>query len=772
MPSSRQLAAILFTDIAGYTAMMQENESAALAVVRHYTAVLGDIVGGHLGTIVNDFGDGHLCTFTSATEAVRCALELQSRLQKEPRVPLRIGLHIGEVIFENEKPFGDGVNVASRIQSLGVANSILFSAEIHSKISNQAEFKTTSLGTFRFKNVTTPMEVFALANEGLVVPARENIEGKLERNGSSVEAASISKKRKRNFAVTSIIALALAMVVYISYEKWLAEPEEKSIAVLPFKNLSTDPNDQYLADGFYEEVINMLSMQQQLVVIGKASSDQVAMAGMTSSDISKKLNARYLLSGTVRKDGDNLRITTHLEDAASGRIVNTKTLDRKIADYFNMQREVATRVVNDVGIILGEGAEMVPGTSNLKALEYYKKAFTKISDLQRIALVKKAVEEDSTYLLAWSSLVSSYLFQYGNFGDSTDLRAAQAAKFRIEAIDKQGYIARITNMEFSYWVLKDYEQVIREANQVLLINPSSSRGLSRRGYAYRRLGKNQEFINDFLLLLRRNPLSLAAKRDIAFTLLSNGQTREAKRFLADLRESGFIGVYYAASLTCLVFESKMNKLDSLAAEWDNDANQSLTEEDKKELRLVKNVVASFYQRDYTALLVPFRIRADPPPEARITFDSAMSFRLSGDSLRSNALFLRSKKLYEKAAAKKAASLESLLANLEYAITLAALGEPAWEKVLAKSKQGLIPFYEGYYYERSTIACIMAGRREEAMKLLTESKKRNILISMDGSIRPFWPLLKNNPLLDPIRKEPGFEKLWDGKHFKALIVFQD
>src|ERR1039457_5953735 len=170
MQQNRQLAAILFTDIVGSTAVMQQDEQAALLMNKRYVAVLKQSVESHGGEILNDYGDGSLCTFSSATQAVRCAMQIQQKLQNEPKVPLRIGLHVGEIFFEDGKVFGDGVNIASRVQSLGVANSILFSSEINSQIKNQQEFKSVTVGKFEFKNVDEPMEVFALSKEGLIVP--------------------------------------------------------------------------------------------------------------------------------------------------------------------------------------------------------------------------------------------------------------------------------------------------------------------------------------------------------------------------------------------------------------------------------------------------------------------------------------------------------------------------------------------------------------------------------------------------------------------------
>lgn len=180
----RRLAAILFTDIVGYTQMMQHNEIKAIETIKRHVSVLKQTVAVHAGEILNDYGDSSLCIFSSATEAVQCALEIQNQLQENLKVPLRIGLHIGEIFFEDGKLLGDGVNVASRIQSLGQANTILFSEEIKDKIKNSPIFRTVSLGFFEFQNVEKPIEVFALANDGLHIPDKQTMEGKLRKKKS------------------------------------------------------------------------------------------------------------------------------------------------------------------------------------------------------------------------------------------------------------------------------------------------------------------------------------------------------------------------------------------------------------------------------------------------------------------------------------------------------------------------------------------------------------------------------------------------------------
>src|SRR6187397_1781639 len=153
MSQSRQLAAIMFTDIVGYTAMMQQNAEKAVAVIKHYNSALEKWVTNFNGQVLNYYGDRSLCIFSSATDAVNCSLSVQKDLKSEPVVPLRIGLHIGEVFFEDAKALGDGVNVASRVQSLGQENTILVSDEFHNKIKNNSSISTISLGHFEFKNV-------------------------------------------------------------------------------------------------------------------------------------------------------------------------------------------------------------------------------------------------------------------------------------------------------------------------------------------------------------------------------------------------------------------------------------------------------------------------------------------------------------------------------------------------------------------------------------------------------------------------------------------
>ena len=264
MSQSRQLAAIMFTDIVGYTAIMQQNEEKAVAVIKHYNSVLEKWVSHFNGQVLNYYGDGSLCIFSSATDAVNCSLAVQKDLKSEPVVPLRIGLHIGEVFFEDAKALGDGVNVASRVQSLGQENTILVSEEIYDKIKNNPSVVAVSLGHFDFKNVGKSMEVFALTNEGLFVPKRKKMKGKLKKKNV--------QKRNIIAALSLIIIVAAIFFIYTNPFNNNDKVSDKSIAVLPFVDMSAGKDQEYFSDGLSEELLDLLSKIPELKVIGRTSS--------------------------------------------------------------------------------------------------------------------------------------------------------------------------------------------------------------------------------------------------------------------------------------------------------------------------------------------------------------------------------------------------------------------------------------------------------------------------------------------------------------------
>ena len=409
MSQSRQLAAILFTDIAGYTAIMQESEHLAIKLLKHHRVILEKTVADYEGDVIEYFGDGSLCVFTSITEAMQCALRIQQQLLAEPTVPLRIGLHIGEVVYEDNKVMGDGVNIASRIQSLGRAGSILFSKEVFDKIRNHQEFKTVHLGRFQLKNVVDPMEVYALCNEGLTVPLKNEIDGK------ATEIVPLKEFRSTPKWIL-ISGAAVILILFVIFGLQLVKNKskftgtDKSIAVLPFKNFSNDTLQQYFSDGITEDIITQLSKMADLKVISRTSVMQYKNNDKTIKEIAEELGVAAILEGSVRKEGDKVRITAQLIDANTDKHLWAETYDRSTSEVFAIQSEVAGRIANilNVKLTTEEGKRIIEkATDNVEAYEDYLRAKQTFGQ-QRIDLLLSALKRDSAFSLAWAELAGTY----------------------------------------------------------------------------------------------------------------------------------------------------------------------------------------------------------------------------------------------------------------------------------------------------------------------------------------------------------------------------
>ena len=409
MPSTRQLAAILFTDIAGYTAMMQRDEQSAIKMVKHHRAVLEKTVDEFEGNVIEFYGDGSLCIFTSITKAMHCALSIQQQMQAQPPVPLRLGLHIGEVIYEDGKIMGDGVNIASRIQSLGLPGSILFSKEIFDKIRNHPEFKTVYLGRYRMKNVDEPMEVYALANDGLTIPAKEKIEGRV------VDlTAKKNIKALRRWILVSAAAIVITLIVLLLpgmlKNNAVFTGSDKSIAVLPFDNISNDTLQQYFSDGITEDIITQLSKISDLKVISRTSVMEYKNNKKNIKKIAEELGVATILEGSVRKEGDKVRITAQLINAKTDKHIWAETYDRNASEVFAIQSEVAQQIANKLNVKLTteEGKRIIEkATDNLEAYEEYLRA-KKLPWSQRIEPLLYAIKKDPDFSLAWVELASAY----------------------------------------------------------------------------------------------------------------------------------------------------------------------------------------------------------------------------------------------------------------------------------------------------------------------------------------------------------------------------
>ena len=420
--SQRKLVAIFFADIVGYTALMQQDEATARKKVKKFRDTLSEKVADHSGQIIQYYGDGCLCTFESSVNAVKCALLAQQIFQAEPIVPVRIGLHTGDVYFEAENVYGDSVNVASRIESLGVAGAVLFSKPIKKHLSNQKGFEIQSLGEFDFKNVEEPMEVFALANAGLVVPRREEMKGKVKEH-------SRSNKQRLIPAILGILLL-LVGAVYFFYPKMTSSSiDDSAITIFPFNINSGNPDIQYLSNGMVDLVSTKLEGIPKMKPIDpNRVFNQLEKIGeeipslSEATEISGNLGAGEFILGNIIEVNDALQISATKYDAKGKRVIK-KTIEgqkTQLASLIdNLTRVLIADKLEKEGQNLSSVATMT--SENLQALKAYlegEQAFRKTDFRNAISFFQNAVDLDSTFAMAWFRLYYSTAWISGWGGNS------------------------------------------------------------------------------------------------------------------------------------------------------------------------------------------------------------------------------------------------------------------------------------------------------------------------------------------------------------------
>jgi len=332
----RKLAAIVFTDIVGFTELMGRDEAKAMNLLKQNRALLRPIVENFKGEWLKEIGDGVLISFPSAVMAVTCALEIQRILAHNPDLTLRIGIHVGDVIQKDGDVFGDGVNIASRLEPLAEPGGICVSERVHEDIRNKPEISTAFQEEQLLKGVDKPIKVYSIFTQMGVAPTPE-----------SLEANSAKKSSGMNMGlIAGVGALVLAGVLFFIRDTTPDKPkdERKSIAVLPFDNMSEEGNSDYFSDGITEDIITYLSKIEGLKVISRTSIMQYKDTKMNLKDIAKELGVTNILEGSVRRSGDKVRITGQLIDAETDEHLWAEMYDRTLDDIFTVQTEVAKSI--------------------------------------------------------------------------------------------------------------------------------------------------------------------------------------------------------------------------------------------------------------------------------------------------------------------------------------------------------------------------------------------------------------------------------------------
>lgn len=397
----------MFTDIVGYSAITQRDESLALALLDEHNRILREAIAAHGGQVIKTVGDAFLAEFVSALDAVKAAMAAQTALHQrnattagEP-IRIRIGIHLGDVVYREGDVFGDGVNIAARIQSAAAAEGICISGDVAGQVENKIGVPLISMGTPKLKNIERAIPVFAVRMPWMPADARP---GK----------HPVGQHKKMLWWALPIMALLAALAVWLPREKAspVAQPAP-SLAVLPFADLSQTRDQEYLGDGLAEEILNQLAQVQSLRLVGRTSSFSFKGKNEDFRIIGQKLGVANLLEGSVRKDGNQLRVTAQLIRADDGTHLWSKTYARELKDVFAVQDEIAKDVATALSIKLETGilTRAAGGTNNVEAYEKLLRAREihgrgGMEDALRSAqLLREAVALDPNFGAAWVALV-------------------------------------------------------------------------------------------------------------------------------------------------------------------------------------------------------------------------------------------------------------------------------------------------------------------------------------------------------------------------------
>jgi len=503
-PSSRKrkLAAILHADVAGFSRLMGEDEAGTHRVLGELRRAVDPLIAAHGGRIVGTAGDSVLADFSSVVDALNCAVEMQraSRSINDPipperRLELRIGVNLGDVIIDGDDIFGDGVNIAARLEALAQPGTVCISQTVYDHVRNKLDLDYRPLGSHRVKNIAQPVRAYAVG-----VPAATP-RRKREWRSAATAAGAVA------FAVAGLVAWLLHAGAGWELLRLGAAPKpvevasliaptrlagRPSVAVLPFKNLSGDAGQDFFSDGITEDVITALGRLSNLLVIAKSASFPFKGSNASPAEIGRLLDARYLLAGSIRRAGDRLRANVELTEAATGVHVWSETYDAELKDLFAVQDDITRRVVGAAAVKLSrferERALTKP-TENLAAYEYVLRGREFLSHSSRdkndeaAALFQRAIDLDPNYAAAYAALGGSHF----------EAVVSGWTEFRQEELDQaetlaQKALALDPTTTSAYRLLafiniyrRRYDLALGQIDRALEINPSDVDSYHTRG---------------------------------------------------------------------------------------------------------------------------------------------------------------------------------------------------------------------------------------------------------------------------------------------------
>jgi adenylate cyclase len=522
----RKLTAVLSADAVGYSRLMAEDEAGTVRTLATYREVMISLIKQHRGRVVDSPGDNVLAEFSSVVDAVQCAVAVQNEIQtrnaelaENRRMEFRIGINLGDVIDEDDRIYGDGVNIAARLESLADPGGICVSKTAFDQIETKLPLGYEYLGEQSVKNIPKPVGAYRV----LMKP---------DAAGKVIGEKRFLGRYSRRTAMAAIIILVIVAGGLIGWNIYLQQskkvepasadkmayplPDKPSIAVLPFVNMSGDPEQEYFSDGITEEIITALSKTPKMLVIARNSTFSYKGKSVKIKEVAEDLGVQYVLEGSVRKEGDRIRINAQLIDSITGHHLWAERYDRDLKDVFSLQDEITIKIITALQVNLTEGEwasisslrtqNLEAYLKVLKAREYFMRLNQRDNTLAQ-RLTKDAIALDPEYpfpyaLLGWTHWMDVW-YRTSKSPKQSISRAFELAQKGLSM--DPSLVNAHSLLAYIYTFKRRYEKAIAEAEQSLAINPNFADGHCHKARTLHYVGRNEDSIELYTKAMRLNP---------------------------------------------------------------------------------------------------------------------------------------------------------------------------------------------------------------------------------------------------------------------------
>ncbi len=521
----RKLAAILAADVVGYSRLMEADEEATARTLSTYREIIEALVASHHGRVFGSAGDSVIAEFASPVEAVRCAVDIQRELEahnvdlpEDRRMRLRIGVNLGDVMVEGDNLLGDGVNIAARLETLADPGGISLARSVFDQVRKQLDLGYEYLGEHEVKNIAEPVRVYRV----LTAP---------EAAGKVIGETKRATQPWKWAALTAAMFLFIGAVVVVAWLRpWAPDvepasleamafplPDKPSIAVLPFTNMSDDASQEYFSDGITEDLITDLSKISGLFVIARNSTFSYKGQQVTVRQVAEELGVRYVLEGSVRRAGDQVRINAQLIDATTGGHLWAERYSEREDDIFALQDRVLRAIVDALRIKLTnvdeDKLDHRPKPVNLAAYDWLLKGRKKLAeqDRQNAAMAKiffqKAIKADPTYARTYTNLGFYYWNEWQLWGRDKKKNLARAQEIGHKAIDLDAKsAAAATLLAVTYQYQGDHTEAEKWADKAMALEPTLPETLGNLGGYLRHANRYREATQVLSKAIRLDPM--------------------------------------------------------------------------------------------------------------------------------------------------------------------------------------------------------------------------------------------------------------------------